>query len=341
MPARDRWSRRIRNAGSTKALPSLSSLVVASTAVTGVALSQSPTVEVAAEATPPPALSTWDNPRLAPDRAALGGSVAEDAVRQRPRPAAPTPDVDREEDAGASRTSRDGSRPENPPENPHGKAHEKARAKHAAKHAAERDHGRDHGKGRHRRGKHEREWLSPAEIAHAIGGSPRQVAQTWPVIEKALQKEGMDEVHTRIAVLATMVTEVGPSLRPINEYGGPSYFTRMYEGRSDLGNNRPGDGARFHGRGYIQLTGRANYRSYGAKLGVPLEKRPGMALRPKVGAQVLAQYFKERGIDHDARQGDWVDTRVKVNGGLNGWSTYRGIVSSLWEATREAHPHGS
>lgn len=179
------------------------------------------------------------------------------------------------------------------------------------------------------------EWLTPHEIARAIGSSPAAVAETWPVIEEALEAEGMDDVPNRIAVLATMVTEVGPGLRPINEYGGPSYFTRMYEGRSDLGNTRPGDGARFHGRGYIQLTGRANYRSYGERLGMPLEDRPDMALKPEVGARVLAEYFKDRGIDDDARRGEWDDVRRKVNGGYNGWSTYRKVVSSLTKASRK------
>ena len=107
-----------------------------------------------------------------------------------------------------------------------------------------------------------------------------------------------------------------------------------YEGRRDLGNTQPGDGARYHGRGYIQLTGRANYRSYGDRLGVALERRPGLALRPAVGARVLARYFKERGIDDHARRGQWRDVRLEVNGGLNGWTTYERTVSSLLRASQ-------
>jgi hypothetical protein len=181
-------------------------------------------------------------------------------------------------------------------------------------------------------------WLSPPEIARAVGASTPDVARQWPVLEAALRDEGMTDVGSRIAALATVVTEVGPSLRPIDEIGGPTYFTQMYEGRSDLGNTRAGDGALYHGRGYIQLTGRANYRTYGARLAIPLEERPWLALRPEVGARVLAEYFRERRIDLDARRGRWWVTRLKVNGGLNGWPTYRRLVVRLLHASARKSP---
>jgi putative chitinase len=50
--------------------------------------------------------------------------------------------------------------------------------------------------------------------------------------------------------------------RTLEEYGGPAYFIR-YEGRRDLGNTQAGDGVRYHGRGILQLTGRANYHRFG------------------------------------------------------------------------------
>ena len=50
-----------------------------------------------------------------------------------------------------------------------------------------------------------------------------------------------------------------------------------YEGSSILGNNQPGDGPRFKGRGYIQLTGRWNYGHYGKMIGVDLVNNPQLA----------------------------------------------------------------
>jgi predicted chitinase len=49
-----------------------------------------------------------------------------------------------------------------------------------------------------------------------------------------------------------------------------------YEGRTDLGNTQPGDGVRFKGRGYIQITGRANYTRFAQELGLPCVANPDL-----------------------------------------------------------------
>lgn len=86
--------------------------------------------------------------------------------------------------------------------------------------------------------------------------------------------------------LATAAHETARTMQPIKERGGNAWFAR-YDGRADLGNTHPGDGARFAGRGYVQLTGRANYAKAGAKLGVDLIGNPDLALGLNIAAQVM------------------------------------------------------
>jgi hypothetical protein len=174
-------------------------------------------------------------------------------------------------------------------------------------------------------------------IAAVIGCPVKNVRANWPSLLEALTAYEIDTLPCQIATLATVGTEVG-SFEPIKEFGGKAYFKRMYEGRQDLGNVRPGDGVRYHGRGYIQLTGRANYHTYGEKLGVPLEKKPDLALRPDVAAKVLAAYVADHGIAKLAAAGDWEGVRRAVNGGLNGWERFAALVQGLQQAAQAAEP---
>jgi hypothetical protein len=173
--------------------------------------------------------------------------------------------------------------------------------------------------------------FSAEQIASLLGCKVANVRRYWPALRAALAEEGLGDEASTIAALATVATEV-PDFAPINEYGNESYFRRMYEGRADLGNTRPGDGIRYHGRGFIQLTGRANYRGYGNKLGVPLEQHPDLALDAKVAARILATYMKDHGIRDLAARGDWQGVRRAVNGGLNGWERFSSCVHVLQHA---------
>jgi predicted chitinase len=165
-----------------------------------------------------------------------------------------------------------------------------------------------------------------AENVIKVTSAPASNVTTYlPHIVNALKEFGIYDRLTLIATVATIAVEVG-SFAPIHEYGDAKYFSR-YDGRTDLGNTQPGDGARFHGRGFIQLTGRANYRQYGNKLGVDLENNPDLALDPTISARILVAYFVNRGIQFAARAENWKQVRIAVNGGTNGWDTFIGAVN--------------
>ena len=169
--------------------------------------------------------------------------------------------------------------------------------------------------------------LDPAAICKAVEAPYANVLPSWSSIETAMVAAGIGDDLPLIAAAATVKVETGRFL-PINELGGPAYFAK-YDGRKDLGNTQPGDGARYHGRGFVQITGRANYRRYGHLLGIDLEAEPERALGLEPAARILAIYFRDRGVDIAARKHDWKRVRRAVNGGLNGWDVFDKCVRRL------------
>ena len=132
-------------------------------------------------------------------------------------------------------------------------------------------------------------------------------------LKAAMDKAGYTDQTERAMFLAQMAHESGNF-----RYDEEIHDGSNYEGRSDLGNTQPGDGKRYKGRGYIQLTGRANYRHYGNKLGFDLEGQPELAKRPDIAAAVAVGYWNERVNREAARKGDVRTVTRNINGGYNG-----------------------
>ena len=131
----------------------------------------------------------------------------------------------------------------------------------------------------------------------------------------AMDNGGITDKTERAMFLAQMKHESGNF-----KYDEEIASGKDYEGRKDLGNVNPGDGVRYKGRGYIQLTGRANYRTYGNKIGVDLENNPDLAKRPDIAAAIALAYWNSRVNKNAARSGDVKTVTYNINGGYNGLS---------------------
>lgn len=104
---------------------------------------------------------------------------------------------------------------------------------------------------------------------------------------------------------------------------------QAYEGRPDLGNTQTGDGKRFKGRGPLQLTGRANYRAFGRRIGIDLERHPEIAAIPSIGLHIALEYWESRSLNALADADDILGITKKVNGGLNGLADRKAHLSKI------------
>ncbi|MBS4097371.1 MAG: peptidoglycan-binding protein [Sulfuricella sp.] len=158
--------------------------------------------------------------------------------------------------------------------------------------------------------------------------TPRpNIATNLPYVLQGLVNADLQDQPMVLMALATIRAET-EGFVPISE-GQSRYNTSpggqpfdLYDKRTDLGNSQPGDGAKYKGRGFIQLTGKANYQEHGKLIGMgnQLVEQPDLANDPATAAALLASFLKdkERPIKEALVAGDLRTARRLVNGGSNG-----------------------
>jgi len=99
----------------------------------------------------------------------------------------------------------------------------------------------------------------------------------------------------------------------------PEKLANRVYGRKDLGNDQPGDGWRYRGRGILPLTGKDDYRNHEAMVGDKLVDDPDLMFNNDVATRVLFSHFlKNRSLDPYFIQGQeakWEEARATVSGG--------------------------
>jgi putative chitinase len=156
--------------------------------------------------------------------------------------------------------------------------------------------------------------------------SLRRVVPTLTVAEaKRLARDlgqAMVEHHIttprRAAAFIAQVAHESGGFAYRTELWGPTPAQRGYEGRRDLGNVKPGDGSRFRGRGYIQLTGRTNYAAVARGLRIDCVDHPELLATHLYAAKSAAWWWDTHGCNELADRGDFVALTRKINGGTNG-----------------------
>jgi predicted chitinase len=150
----------------------------------------------------------------------------------------------------------------------------------------------------------------------SVTGSPHEKLLTKVAIAAGIKGE-------ELAQFLAQTAHETHNFKSMVEYGGSLDF-RKYDPKyaprkaKQLGNKKVGDGARYKGRGYIQLTGRYNYKRAGQALGLPLEAKPELVEKPEVAAKVAVWFWQNR---VQPKVDDFYDTEAAtkpINPGLRG-----------------------
>jgi len=141
------------------------------------------------------------------------------------------------------------------------------------------------------------------------------------LLEKTAQQAGLK--GEELAQFMAQCAHETANFTHMKEIGNAKTFARYDPQHSPkkarvLGNVKPGDGARYHGRGFLQLTGRDNYRRAGEALGLPLEQYPELAARPDLAAKIAIWFWKTHVAPRVKNFTDVKSTTQAINPGMKG-----------------------
>ena len=160
-----------------------------------------------------------------------------------------------------------------------------------------------------------------AQPAVAVKQAPQQAAGPEAALTRAAKAAGLK--GTELAqFLAQCAHETG-DFAHMEELGGNKYLAQ-YDPTVNpakakaLGNTQAGDGAKYKGRGFIQITGKANYTKAGQALGIDLVNNPDLAAKPDVAAKIAVWYWQNRVSPYVQNFSDTRSVTKRINPGLAG-----------------------
>ena len=167
-------------------------------------------------------------------------------------------------------------------------------------------------------------WLEPLTDAMAqyhIDTPARQAAFLAQIAHESARLGTLEEnLNYRAEALVKVFPRHFPTLKAAALYARQpvKIANKVYANRMGNGDEASGDGAKYHGRGLIQLTGKDNYRGASQAVGVDLVADPDKATLPRIAAFVAAWFWARNSLNALADAGDFTGITRRINGGTTG-----------------------
>ena len=177
--------------------------------------------------------------------------------------------------------------------------------------------------------------MTPLRFCHFLGQIGNECGRL-SVLEENLGYRSAERIR---AVWPTRFPTLASAQAYVNE---PQRLAdRVYGDRFD---NGPGDGWRYRGRGLVQLTGRSSYRNMGAKLAIPLEEHPDLALDARYALAIACETWAgnqlagERDMNKLADCNKLEALTYRINGGYTNIDDRRAAFEHAWEVWSSGDP---
>lgn len=148
---------------------------------------------------------------------------------------------------------------------------------------------------------------SPRRLAHFVGqlfvecGAFRRLEESF-----AYKPERLDLVFKAVKGI--------DDAKKLLAQGPEAVANRVYANRNGNGDEQSGDGWKYRGSGYIQLTGRGNFEKFGEIVGIDIVKTPDLARQPETAAKLAFAFWDAKGLSPLADAGDLEGITKKING---------------------------
>ena len=204
--------------------------------------------------------------------------------------------------------------------------------------------------------------MSIAKLVKAFPGAKKHILETYhSAILQACEQFELDTIERQAAFLSQCAHESGnfnsivenlnysaealvkvwPKHFPNITFAKPYHrkpekiANRAYRNRMGNGNEASGDGYRYRGRGFIQVTGRSNYEACGEALGIDLVSNPELLEQPEYVVLSAGWFWSDNSLNALADKEDIVGLTKRINGGTHGLEDRKSKYATAKKALTE------